>query len=172
MSKSPLASVKERFESKEKLIAAVEKLATKDLWVDRVNSTKGLAKISNAKLLRLHTLLSEAKESFGTRDKLIASIADLAKRAKDNGYATRLGAYPLPRLLDMHRTLARSSKRAAAAPAKAPKAPKVQKQKKAAAPKAEKAAAAPKAEKAPSAPKAEKPAAKKPAAKKPAAKKE
>jgi len=175
MSKSPLASVKERFESKEKLIAAVEKLATKDLWVDRVNSTKGLAKISNAKLLRLHTLLSEAKESFGTRDKLIASIADLAKRAKDNGYATRLGAYPLPRLLDMHRTLARSSKRAAAAPAKAPKAPKapkVQKPKKAAAPKAEKAAAAPKAEKAPSAPKAEKPAAKKPAAKKPAAKKE
>jgi hypothetical protein len=169
MSKSPLASVKERFESKEKLVAAVEKLATKDLWVDRVNSTKGLAKISNTKLLRLHTLLSQAKESFGTRDKLIASIADLAKRAKDNGYAARLGAYPLPRLLDLHRTLARSSKRAAAAPAKAPK---VAKPKKApAAPKAVKAAAAPKAEKA-SAPKAEKPAAKKPAAKKPAAKKE
>jgi hypothetical protein len=169
MSKSPLASVKERFESKEKLVAAVEKLATKDLWVDRVNSTKGLAKISNTKLLRLHTLLSQAKESFGTREKLIASIAELAKRAKDSGYAARLGGYPLPRLLDMHRTLARSSKRAAAAPAKAPK---VAKPKKAAAPKAVKAAAAPKVEKvekAPSAPKAEKAAAKKPAAKKPAA---
>ncbi len=166
MSKSPLASVKERFESKEKLVAAVEKLVALDLWVDRVNSTKGLGKISNAKLLRLHTLLSQAKESFGTRDKLIASIAELAKRSKDSGYSARLGAYPLPRLLDMHRTLARSSKRAAAAPAKAPK---VAQPKKAAAPKAEKAAAAPKAEKAAALPKAEKPAAKKPA-KKPAAK--
>jgi hypothetical protein len=172
MSKSPLASVKERFESKEKLVAAVEKLATKDLWVDRVNSTKGLAKISNTKLLRLHTLLSQAKESFGTREKLIASIAELAKRAKDSGYAARLDGYPLPRLLDMHRTLARSSKRAAAAPAKAPKAVKP---KKAAAPKVVKAAPAPKAEKvekAPSASKAEKPAAKKPAAKKSTATKE
>lgn len=166
MSKSPLASVKDRFESKEKLVAAVEKLATKDLWVDRVNGAKGLAKVSNAKLLRLHTLLTQAKESFGTRDKLIASIAELAKRGKDKGYAARLGDYPLPRLLDLHRSLSRSSKRAAAAEAKAPKA--APKAKKAAAPKAEKPAAAkadaPKAEKAEAAPK--KPAAKKPAAKK------
>jgi hypothetical protein len=170
MSKSPLASVKERFESKEKLVAAVEKLATKDLWVDRVNSTKGLAKVSNAKLLRLHTLLTQAKESFGTRDKLVASIAELAKRAKDTGYAARLGEYPLPRLLDLHRSLSRSSKRVAAAPAKAPKAEAKSKQ--AAAPKAEKPAATKAA-----VPKAEKPAAaaaapKKAAAKKPAAKKE
>jgi len=166
MSKSPFASVKERFESKEKLVAAVEKLATKDLWVDRVNGAKGLAKVSNAKLIRLHTLLTQAKESFGTREKLIASIAELAKRGKDKGYADRLGEYPLPRLLDLHRSLSRSSKRAAAAEAKAPKA--APKAKKAAAPKAEKPAAAkaaaPKAEKAEAAPK--KPAAKKPAAKK------
>ncbi len=172
MSKSPLASVKERFESKEKLVAAVEKLATKDLWVDRVNGTKGLGKVSNAKLLRLHTLLTHAKESFGTREKLITQIAELAKRSKDKGYAERLGDYPLPRLLDLHRSLTRSSKRAGAADAK-PKAPKAEaKPKKAAAPKAEKpAAAAPKA----AAPKAEKTAAaapKKAAAKKPAAKKE
>jgi large subunit ribosomal protein L21 len=181
MSKSPLASVKERFESKEKLVAAVEKLAGKDLWVDRVNAKKGLAKVSNAKLLRLHTILSHAKETFGTRDKLIASIVDLAKRTKDASYTTSLGSYALPRLLDLHRSLSKASKRAAAAPAKAPKAPKAAKPakaKKEAAPKAEKAAAAPKAEKsapkaAKSAPKAEKPAAeKKPAAKKPAAKKE
>jgi len=144
MSKSPLASVKERFESKEKLVAAVEKLATKDLWVDRVSSGKGLAKISNAKLLRLHTLLTQAKEGFGTRDKLVASIVELAKRAKDSGYAARVGEYPLPRLLDLHRALSRSSKRAAAT--KAPKA---------SAPKTKKSAAAPKAEKAPAA-KAEK----------------
>lgn len=161
MSKSPLASVKDRFESKEKLVAAVEKLATKDLWVDRVNSAKGLGKVSNAKLLRLHTLLTQAKESFGTREKLIASIAELATRSKDKGYAARLGEYPLPRLLDLHRSLSRASKRMSAAPAKAPKA---EAKPKAAAPKAEKAAAAPKAEKSAAAPK--KTAAKKPAAKK------
>jgi hypothetical protein len=153
--------VKDRFESKEKLVAAVEKLATKDLWIDRVNSTKGLAKVSNAKLIRLHTLLTQAKESFGTREKLIASIAELAKRSQDKGYAARLGDYPLPRLLDLHRSLSRSSKRAAAAPAKAPKA--AAKPKQAAAPKADKPAAA-KPEKAEAAPK--KTAAKKPAAKK------
>jgi len=166
MSKSPFGSVKERFESKEKLIAAVQKLATKDLWLERVNATKGLGKVSNAKLLRLHDVLTRAKEGFGSRDKLIASIVELAKRAKDQGYAARLEGYPLPRLLDLHGSLARADKRAKKAPAKA--APKA---KKAAAPKAEKAAAAPKA----AAPKAEKAAAapkdaKKPAAKKPASK--
>jgi hypothetical protein len=174
MSKSPLASVKERFDSKEKLVAAVQKLATKDLWVERVNTIKGLDKVSNAKLLRLHAVLSLAKESFGTRDKLIASIVELAKRAKDKGYAARLEAFPLPRLLDLHGSLERADKRAKKAPAKA--APQA---KKAKAPKAAKAAAAPKADKAPVAKadkapvaKAEKAAdaPKKTAAKKPAAK--
>lgn len=159
MSKSPLASVKERFESKEKLVAAVQKLATKDLWIDRVNGTKGLEKVSNAKLLRLHDVLTRAKDGFGTRDKLVAAIAELAKRAKDKGYATRLEGYPLPRLLDLHGSLARADKRAKKAPAKA--APQAK-----AAPKAAKPAAA-KAAKAADAP-AKEP--KKAAAKKPAAK--
>lgn len=164
MSKSPLASVKERFESKEKLVAAVEKLATKDLWVDRVSSAKGLAKVSNAKLIRLHTLLTQAKESFGTRDKLVASIVELAKRTKDKGYSERLGSYPLPRLLDLHRSLSRASKRSAAAKEPKASAPKAKK----AAPKAEKAAAPKAAKAAPAAEKAEgaKKAPKKTAAKK------
>ena len=53
MKKTPVALAKERFTSKEKLIDAVQKLATDDLWLDRVNKVKGLAKVSNAKLLRL-----------------------------------------------------------------------------------------------------------------------
>jgi len=163
MSKSPFGSVKERFESKEKLIAAVQKLATKELWVERVNVTKGLGKVSNAKLLRLHDVLTRAKEAFGSREKLIGSIVELAKRTKDKGYAASLEGYPLPRLLDLHGSLARADKRAKKAPAKA-------------APKAKKAAAAPKAEKAAAAPKEPKKAAaapkepKKAAAKKPASK--
>jgi hypothetical protein len=144
MSKSPFSSVKERFESKEKLVAAVQKLATKDLWIDRVNETKGLAKVSNAKLLRLHEVLTRAKDGFGSREKLIGAIVELGKRSKDKAYATRLETYPLPRLLDLHGSLARADKRAKKAPAKvAPKAKAAAKAEKPAAAKAAKPAAAP-----------------------------
>jgi hypothetical protein len=145
MAKAPLVSVKEGFESKTKLVDAVQKLATGDLWLDRVSEKKGLAHVSNAKLLRLHAVLSDAKQRFGSREKLVGAILELAKRSKDKGFASRLDRYPLPQLLDLHRSLTKSSKRAAA---KADGAPKV---KKAAAPKTEAAPkkAAPKAEKAP-----------------------
>lgn len=125
MSKTPLALVKERFETKEKLVAAVEKLATKDLWLDRVSPAKGLANVSNAKLLRLHAALEDAKKRFGTRDKLIAKVAELEGRPKDEGFKTRLAGYPLPRLLDLEGAASKRSSRAAAAKAKAkPAAPK------------------------------------------------
>jgi hypothetical protein len=120
MKKTPVSQVKERFESKEKLVAAVQKLATKDLWLDRVSTGKGLGRISNAKLVRLHETLTDAQKRFGSRDKLIASIVELNKRVKDKGYAAKLAAYPLPQLLDLHASVARSSKRAEAAAKKAP----------------------------------------------------
>jgi hypothetical protein len=101
--------VKGQFEDKAKLISAVQALATSALWLDRVNADKGLAKVSNAKLLRLHAALSRAKQEFGTRDKLIGAVLDLDKRGKDEGYKARLGAYPLPRLLDLHDSLSKSS---------------------------------------------------------------
>jgi hypothetical protein len=123
MKKSPLSVTKERFQSKDKLVEAVQKLATEDLWLDRVSSAKGLARISNAKLARLHDILSEVKRDFGTRAKLIDAILALEKRVKDTGYKTRLEKFPLPRLLDEHRSASRRQKRseakAAAKPAKA-----------------------------------------------------
>jgi hypothetical protein len=140
MKKTPLARVKEQFESKDKLVAAVQALATDALWLDRVSDAKGLGRVSNAKLLRLFDVLTDAKKQFGSREKLVASILDLEKRGKDAGYKTRLEHYPLPRLLDMQRASSRRAKHAEA-----------------------KAAAKPKAE-------AKKPAAKKPAAKKSKAK--
>jgi hypothetical protein len=111
MKKSPISLVKDRFETKEKLVQAVQKLTTDDLWLDRVNSVKGLAKVSNSKLVRLHDVLSDAKQRFGSRQKLISSILELSKRTKDAGYQTRLEGYPLPRLLDMHAVAARAQKR-------------------------------------------------------------
>jgi hypothetical protein len=60
--KTPLALVKEKFGDKAKLVEAVQKLAADDaLWLSRTNEDKGLAHVSNAKLLRLHATFSEVK---------------------------------------------------------------------------------------------------------------
>lgn len=96
---SPLAQVKERFGSKEDLVKAVRDLASDDLFLDRVNDDKGLDRVSNKKLLHLHAVLSEVKESFGSRAKLIDAICETEKR-KDAGYRDRLGRWSTPRLLD------------------------------------------------------------------------
>ncbi len=121
MAQSPLAIVKDKFGSKEKLVEAVQKLATDALWLDRVNDQKGLGRVSNAKLLRLHASLEDAKSRFGSRDKLVAAICELEKRSKDEGYKSRLSSYPLPRLIDLHDSAKKRTARAAAAPKAAPK---------------------------------------------------
>jgi hypothetical protein len=118
MKKSPLKQVQERFESKEKLVSAVKKLATPELWLDRVNAGRGLESVPNAKLLRLHDTLQAAKEKFGSRAKLIDAILTLQKRTKDQGYKQRLETQPLPRLLDIHAVSARRAKNADSAPKK------------------------------------------------------
>lgn len=144
--KSPLATTKDKFGDKAKLVAAVEAFAKDEsLWLKHKIDGKGLAHVTNAKLLRLHTIFTEVKAKFGTRAKLIAGICEAEKRT-DAGYKTRLEAFPVPRLYDMYKS---ATKRAAAA-SKAPAA------KKAAAPAAAKKTAAKKAA----------PAAKKAAAKK------
>lgn len=111
MAKSPIAIVKEKFGDKEKLVAALEKLTTEDLWVSRVNANKGLAHVSNTKLLRLHATFTEVKEKFGTRAKLIDAILDLAKRTKDEGFKARISAYPVPRLYDLYKSLSKGTKK-------------------------------------------------------------
>lgn len=111
MKNSPVSAVKEQFQSKEKLVEAVQKLATPELWLDRVNSTKGLARVSNQKLLRLHAVLTDVKSRFGNRTKLISAILELEKRAKDAGYQQRLEGYALPRLADLHSVLDRKRTR-------------------------------------------------------------
>ncbi len=108
MTASPLAQVKDRFGSKDDLVKAVRDLAGDDLWLDKVNEDKGLERVSNAKLLHLHEVLTAVKDEFGTRAKLIDAICDVEKR-KDPGYRERLERYPVPRLWDHYRA---SKKRA------------------------------------------------------------
>lgn len=113
MSKSPLAVVKEKFGDKAKLVAAVEAFAKDEaLWINRLNADKGLAHVSNAKLLRLHGIFSEVKERFGSRAKLIDAILELEKRTKDTGYRARLERFPVPRLWDFYRAASRRAKAA------------------------------------------------------------
>ncbi len=141
--KSPLSLVKDKFGDKAKLVAAVEKFTGEDLWIGRTNTNKGLAHVSNAKLLRLHATFATVKEKFGTRAKLIDAICELEKRSKDAGYKARITAYPVPRLWDLYRSVDKRIKGAAPKADKKPGAPKADK--KAAAPKTDKKAAAPKA---------------------------
>ena len=111
MTKTPHARMKDVFKTKDKLVEAVEKLASADLWLDRINDVKGLRLVSNAKLLRLHRILSDAKERFGTREKLVGAILELEKRVKDAGYRKRLEGHPLPRLVDQHDSALRRKRR-------------------------------------------------------------
>jgi hypothetical protein len=105
--KTPFSIVKDQFGEKAKLVDALEKLTGDDLWVSRTNKDKGLAHVSNAKLLRLHATFSAVKEKFGTREKLIDAILELEKRAKDAGYKQRLLAWPVPRLFDAYKSAAK-----------------------------------------------------------------
>ena len=135
MNKTPLSTVRERFSNKADLVAAVQKLATDDLWIDRTNQAKGLSKVSNKKLVRLHDLLQQVKKDFGSRDKLVGAILSAEKREKDEGYKARLGGYPLPRLFDHYRSVSRRTKRAEDKTAGVKPKPKVKAAPKKAAPK-------------------------------------
>ena len=110
MSNSPLSIMKERFgddpkKAKEKLVAAVKKAAGKDLWLDRVNEAKGLAHVSNKKLLHLEHVFQEVAKEVGSRDKLIGEIAKLGGRAKDEDYKERLAEESTPTLWDRFQAL-------------------------------------------------------------------
>ncbi|MBK7394768.1 MAG: hypothetical protein IPJ34_00315 [Myxococcales bacterium] len=160
MAKTPSQIVKEKFGDKKKLVEAVQKFVGDALWVPRLNESKGLAHVSNAKLLRLLDTFTTVETKWGTRAKLIDAVIEAAGKTKDTGFRTSIEGWPVPRLLDAHQSYARRNGKAKteAKPA----------EKKAA--KAEAAPAKAAAKKAP-AKAEEKPAAKKPAAKKPAAKK-
>jgi hypothetical protein len=140
--KTPLATLKDKFGDKAKLVAELEKLTKdEDLWVARVNKSKGLAHVSNAKLLKLQATFAAVKEKFGTRAKLIDAICEVEKRAKDEGYKTRLGNFPVPRLWDMYRSAAKRAGAGAKGEEKAAKKKAAPKKVAAAKPAAPKAAA-------------------------------
>ncbi|MEP7125658.1 MAG: hypothetical protein ABJE95_32310 [Byssovorax sp.] len=142
--KSPLAIVKEKFGDKSKLVEAVKAFGTEELWLGRTSADnaggkgRGLAHVSNAKLVRLHAVFTEVKEKFATRAGLIEAILTTQKRSKDGDLKKKLETYPVPRLFDLYKSVAKAAKaaepkaakaapKAAAPAAKAPKAAKAAK---------------------------------------------
>ena len=111
MPQSPISIVKERFKDKSQLVKAVEKLMGDELSTDRLNVDKGLARVSNRKLLHLHDVLTQLKADFGSRAKLIDAIAADLGRTKDGDYKTSLERFGSPKLMELYRV---AHKRAAA----------------------------------------------------------
>jgi hypothetical protein len=115
--RTPLAEVKDRFGSKEALVKEIEKLtAKKDLLTDKL-SEKGLERVSNTKLLRLHRLVTEVSNQFSDRGAMVDAYLALKGRAKDQPYKEKLMTFPLGRMYDMYR-MAQRKKPAKASAAK------------------------------------------------------
>jgi hypothetical protein len=113
MGKTPLETIKERFSDKAGLVKAVKGLISDDLWTDRLNTDKGLDSVSNKKLLRLHTVLSQVKSEFGSRAKLIDAIVNGQKRDKDPDFKKGLERRSTPQLLEILQVARKRSKQAA-----------------------------------------------------------
>lgn len=111
---SPLAQVKALAGSKKDLVEKVRALATDKFWVDRTAGANALNRLSNAKLIRLHTVLTEAGKRFGSRAEIIEAVAKAEGHGKDGDYKKSLEKHPLPRLLDQLQSAERRAKRAAA----------------------------------------------------------
>jgi len=107
--RTPLSEVKERFGSKEALIKEIEKLtAKKDLLAEKFGE-KGVEHVSNAKLLRLHRLVSEVSDRFSSRAGLVDAYLELRHRSKDEPYRQKLMTYTLGRLYDMYQVAQRKA---------------------------------------------------------------
>ena len=102
MKPTPLSIVKDRFGDKKSLVKAVQGLAGDSAFVDRLNADKGLALVSNKKLLHLHAVLTRVKDEFGSRSALIDAIVKHEGRSSDKDFASGFEKHPTPRLLDMH----------------------------------------------------------------------
>ena len=103
MKKAPMDIVKERFESRENLVDAILGLMSDSDKDDRTAARLKGAK--NTQLLRIHAVLGEIQERFGSKDALIDAIAKekFAGQNPDQGYVEKLRGYTSRRLLDIHR---------------------------------------------------------------------
>lgn len=109
--KTPLQLVKEMHGGKDKLVDKLMGLVergeeSKDELKTRLKSA------ANSKLLRLHDVLTEIQEQFGSKEKLVDGVLDLKNRVKDTDYRDKLLAMSPTRLMDLYRSTHRKSRAA------------------------------------------------------------
>ena len=112
--KSPAVEVRERFGSKDELVKEVKKLFDKtDLFSDKVNADKGIGRVSNKKLLKLHRMATQVQEKFGTRKQMIEAYVKLTNKAKQANVEQKLSNLTLGRLMDLYGRAEKQGKKAA-----------------------------------------------------------
>ncbi|MFH1435277.1 MAG: hypothetical protein ABIJ56_06140 [Pseudomonadota bacterium] len=112
--KNPAIEVRERFGSKDELVKEVRKLFEKtDFFSDKVNADKGIERVSNKKLLRLHRMATRVQEKFGTRKKLIEAYVQLTNKGKLANVEKKLSNLTLGRLLDLYGRAEKQSRKTA-----------------------------------------------------------
>lgn len=108
---SPAAAVSSLAGSKAALIEKVKGLATESLWIDRTKGEAAWRRMSNAKLVRLHSVLTEVSKRFASRAAIIDAIAAAEGHGKDGDYKKSLEKHPLPRLFDQLKSAERRAKK-------------------------------------------------------------
>ena len=114
--KSPLSRVKEKFESKEKLVDAFVGLSAKVLDrsddEDKDDFRKKLLSAANSKLLNMYDRGQLVKSRWGSKEQLVDALLALQNRGKDKDYKSKLGSWTVGRLYDRMTTLEKARKRA------------------------------------------------------------
>ena len=88
--KSPVQTMKEKFQEKESLVDRVLGVLSSD--EDRDALKKKLLAVSNRKLLRLLEVGSEMKSKYGSPEKLAEAVAAAMGKAKDQAFVGKIAA--------------------------------------------------------------------------------
>lgn len=102
---TPLQTVKSQFGSKEELVKKLVPLVERQTDESDAALQDRLLRVPNGKLLRLWTRENTLRTKFGTREALVAKLAEL--RGADAAWRTKALTLGTGRLLSMHQALAR-----------------------------------------------------------------
>jgi len=93
----------------EQVVKELKELFDKgNFFEDMLNPDKGLAHVSNVKLLKLHKVAAEVKDRFTTRANLVDDLLKTLKREKDEDLKERFSKWSLPRLWDYYTSTTKS----------------------------------------------------------------
>jgi hypothetical protein len=113
MVKSPLALVKEKFGSKEKLVEKLAAMVEPMEGETRDDLKTRLRGVSNRKLLKLLAAEEKVQEIFGSKDKLVAEIVQLERpgsKKPDEDFRLALERKSKAELIALHAGAARRAK--------------------------------------------------------------